>query len=194
MRRQPAHGLSNPSNIEIMEKEITADIGRQRFMFASVALVFLLVDWLSKRLFQGWLETGGPIEVIPGFRLILVHNHGAAFGFLASAGGWQRGFFIAVAAAVIIYLAWRLWMARPEEKLTNIGFAMILGGAAGNLIDRVRHGYVVDFIDIYVRDWHWPAFNVADAAISVGALVVILDSLGLFRIHPSKPSQNGLHR
>ena len=191
MRRQPAHGLNSSSNIEIMEKEMTADIGRQRFIFASVVLVFLLADWLSKRLFQGWLETGGPIDVIPGFRLILVHNHGAAFGFLASAGGWQRGFFIFVAAAVIIYLAWRLWMARSEEKLTNIGFAMILGGAAGNLIDRVRHGYVVDFIDIYVRDWHWPAFNVADAAISIGALVVIFDSLGLFRIHPSKPSQNG---
>ena len=191
MRRQLAHGLNSSSNIEIMEKEMTADIGRQRFIFASVVLVFLLADWLSKRLFQGWLETGGPIDVIPGFRLILVHNHGAAFGFLASAGGWQRGFFIFVAAAVIIYLAWRLWMARSEEKLTNIGFAMILGGAAGNLIDRVRHGYVVDFIDIYVRDWHWPAFNVADAAISIGALVVIFDSLGLFRIHPSKPSQNG---
>jgi signal peptidase II len=191
MRRQLAHGLNSSSNIEIMEKEMTADIGRQRLIFASVVLVFLLADWLSKRLFQGWLETGGPIDVIPGFRLILVHNHGAAFGFLASAGGWQRGLFIFVAAAVIIYLAWRLWMARSEEKLTNIGFAMILGGAAGNLIDRVRHGYVVDFIDIYVRDWHWPAFNVADAAISIGALVVIFDSLGLFRIHPSKPSQNG---
>ena len=191
MRRQPAHGLSSSSNIEIVEKEMTPGIGRQRFVFAVGALVFLLADWLSKRLFQGWLETGGPIDVIPGFRLILVQNHGAAFGFLASAGGWQRGFFIAVAAAVIIYLAWRLWMARPEEKLTNIGFAMILGGAAGNLIDRVRHGYVVDFIDIYVGDWHWPAFNVADAAISIGALVVIFDSLGLFRIHPSKPSQNG---
>ena len=191
MRQQPAHGLSSSSNIEFMKKELTADIGRQRFIFAVFALVFLLADWLSKRLFQGWLETGGPIDVIPGFRLILVHNHGAAFGFLASAGGWQRGFFIGVAAAVILYLGWRLWMARPEEKLTNIGFAMILGGAAGNLIDRVRHGYVVDFIDIYVRDWHWPAFNVADAAISIGALVVIFDSLGLFRIHPSKPSQNG---
>ena len=191
MRRQPVHGLNSSSNIEIMEKEMTADIGRQRFIFASVVLVFLLADWLSKRLFQGWLETGGPIDVIPGFRLILVHNHGAAFGFLASAGGWQRGLFIVVAAAVIIYLAWRLWMARSEEKLTNIGFAMILGGAAGNLIDRVRHGYVVDFIDIYVRDWHWPVFNVADVAISIGALVVIFDSLGLFRIHPRKPSQNG---
>ena len=174
-----------------MKKERNADIGRQRFVFAVFALIFLLADWLSKRLFQGWLETGGPIEVIPGFRLILVHNHGAAFGFLASAGGWQRGLFIFVAAAAIIYLAWRLWMARSEEKLTNIGFAMILGGAVGNLIDRVRYGYVVDFIDIYVRGWHWPAFNVADAAISIGALVVIFDSLGLFRIHPSKPSQNG---
>ena len=165
--------------------------GRQRSIFALVAFVFLVGDWLSKRLFQEWLETGGPVDVIPGFRLILVHNHGAAFGFLASAGGWQRGFFILVAATVIIYLAWRLWMARPEEKVTNIGFAMILGGATGNLIDRLNQGYVVDFVDIYVRNWHWPAFNVADAAISIGAAVVIFDSLGLFRIRPSKKSHNG---
>lgn len=164
-----------------MKRGMSVKPGRQRFIFALVALVFLLGDWLSKRLFQGWLETGGAIDVLPGFRLVLVHNHGAAFGFLASAGGWQRGFFILVAAAVIIYLARRLWMARAEEKVTNFGFAMILGGAAGNLIDRVRHGYVVDFIDISVRGWHWPAFNVADAAISIGAAVVIFDSLGLFR-------------
>ena len=168
-----------------------AKTGRQRNIFALVAFVFLVGDWLSKRLFQGWLETGGPIDVIPGLRLILVHNHGAAFGFLASAGGWQRGFFILVATAVIIYLAWRLWMARPEEKVTNIGFAMILGGATGNLIDRVSQGYVVDFVDIYVRNWHWPAFNVADAAISIGAVVVIFDSLGFFRTRRSKQSHNG---
>jgi len=174
-----------------MEKRMEVKTSRQRFIFALLAFALLLGDWLSKILFQGWLETGGPIDVVPGFRLILVHNHGAAFGFLASAGGWQRGFFIFVAAGVIIYLAWRLWMARPEEKMTNIGFAMILGGAAGNLIDRVRHGYVVDFIDIYVRGWHWPAFNVADAAISIGAVVVIVDSLGFFRPKPSEQTENG---
>ena len=144
---------------------------RQRFIFALLAFALLLGDWLSKILFQGWLETGGPIDVVPGFRLILVHNHGAAFGFLASAGGWQRGFFILVAAGVIIYLAWRLWMARPEEKMTNIGFAMILGGAAGNLIDRVRHGYVVDFIDIKLV----PVFNIADMMINAGVICFILD-------------------
>ena len=165
--------------------------GRQRSIFALLAFFFLVGDWLSKRLFQGWWDIVGSVDVIPGFRLILVHNHGAAFGFLASAGGWQRGFFILVAATVIIYLAWRLWMARPEEKVTNIGFAMILGGATGNLIDRVNQGYVVDFVDIYVRNWHWPAFNVADAAISIGAVVVIFDSLGLFRTRPSKQSHNG---
>ncbi len=174
-----------------MEKRMEVKTSRQRFIFALLAFALLLGDWLSKILFQGWLETGGPIDVVPGFRLLLVHNHGAAFGFLASAGGWQRGFFILVAAGVIIYLAWRLWMARPEEKMTNIGFAMILGGAAGNLIDRVRHGYVVDFIDIYVRGWHWPAFNVADAAISIGAVVVIVDSLGFFRPKPSEQTENG---
>ena len=79
------------------------------------------------------------------------------------------------------YLGWRLWVARSEESVLNLGFAMILGGAGGNLIDRIVYGYVVDFIDIYVENWHWPAFNVADMAISIGAGLVILDSLGLFR-------------
>jgi len=165
-----------------MEKQLGGNrTARHRIAFALVAAMFLAVDWVSKRVFQDWLDSTGPIEVVAGLRFILVHNHGAAFGFLASAGGWQRGLFISVAGAVMIYLAWRLWAARAEEAVVNMGFAMILGGAAGNLIDRVQHGYVIDFIDIHFKAWHWPAFNVADSAITIGAAVVILDSLGLFR-------------
>ena len=170
-----------------MEKQLENNrTARHRIGFALVAVVFFIADWVSKRMFQDWLDSTGPIEVIAGLRLILVHNHGAAFGFLASAGGWQRGLFIFVAVVVMIYLAWRLWAARPAEAVVNMGFAMILGGAAGNLIDRVQHGYVIDFIDIHFKAWHWPAFNVADSAITIGAVVVIFDSLGLFRKTPGK--------
>tara|TARA_B100000686_G_scaffold352066_1_gene452759 strand:- start:3718 stop:4245 length:528 start_codon:yes stop_codon:yes gene_type:complete len=165
-----------------MEKQLENNrTARHRITFAVVAVVFIVADWVTKRVFQDWLDSTGPIEVVAGLRFILVHNHGAAFGFLSSAGGWQRGLFISVAVAVMIYLARHLWVARPEERAVNTGFAMILGGAAGNLIDRVQHGYVIDFIDIHFKAWHWPAFNVADSAITIGAAVVILDSLGLFR-------------
>ena len=170
-----------------MEKQLENNrTARHRITFAVVAVVFIVADWVTKRVFQDWLDSTGPIEVVAGLRFILVHNHGAAFGFLSSAGGWQRGLFISVAVAVMIYLARHLWVARPEERAVNTGFAMILGGAAGNLIDRVQHGYVIDFIDIHFKAWHWPAFNVADSAITIGAAVVILDSLGLFRKKPDR--------
>ena len=96
-----------------MEKQLENNrTARHRIAFALVAVVFFIADWVSKRVFQDWLDSTGPIEVIAGLRLILVHNHGAAFGFLASAGGWQRGLVIFVAGVVMIYLAWRLWAAR----------------------------------------------------------------------------------
>ena len=153
----------------------------QRIRFGLVSVLLLLADWVSKQWFAALLAAAGPLEIFPGLRFILVHNHGAAFGFLASAGGWQRVLFIILAVAIMGYLGWRLWIARPEESVLNVGFAMILGGAGGNLIDRILYGYVVDFIDLYVGDWHWPAFNVADMAITLGAGVVVLDSLGLLR-------------
>ena len=153
----------------------------RRVVCGFTAVLILLADLGSKRWFEDLLTSSGPLEMFQGLRFILVLNHGAAFGFLASAGGWQRGLFIVLAVAVMGYLGWRLWVARSEESVLNLGFAMILGGAGGNLIDRIVYGYVVDFIDIYVENWHWPAFNVADMAISIGAGLVILDSLGLFR-------------
>jgi len=153
--------------------------GNRRSSFALAAALLVVLDWWSKRWFQEALASSGPVEVFQGLRFVLVHNSGAAFGVLASAGGWQRGLLISLAAGVMVYLAWRLWAARPDESRLNLGFAMILGGAAGNLIDRVRYGHVVDFIDLYVGNWHWPAFNVADMAITIGAGLVILDSIGL---------------
>jgi len=153
--------------------------GSRRSSFALAAALLAVLDWWSKRWFQEVLVSSGPVEVFQGLRFVLVYNSGAAFGVLASAGGWQRGLLISLAVGVMVYLAWRLWAARPDESRLNLGFAMILGGAAGNLIDRVRYGHVVDFIDLYVGNWHWPAFNVADMAITIGAGLVILDSIGL---------------
>ena len=153
----------------------------RRILFGLISVLLLLADWVSKQWFEALLGTAGPLDIFPGLRFILVHNHGAAFGFLASAGGWQRGLFIVLAVAIMGYLGWRLWIARSEESVLNVGFAMILGGAGGNLIDRILYGYVVDFIDLYIGNWHWPAFNVADMAITLGAGIVILDSLGLLR-------------
>lgn len=153
----------------------------RHLLFAAISLLIVLLDWGTKQFMQDWLAIENVIEVAPGFRFVLVHNHGAAFGLLSSAGGWQRGLFMGLAIVVSGYLIWRLWLARPSEDFFNLGLVLILGGAIGNLIDRATLGYVVDFIDLYVGDWHWPAFNVADTAITLGALVVVLDSFGIWR-------------
>ena len=117
-----------------------------------------------------------PIEIIPFFNFTLAHNAGAAFSFLADAGGWQRWFFAGLATAVSIFIFLWIRNLKSHEKIMAAGLSLILGGAIGNLIDRVRFGYVVDFIDFYIGDWHWPAFNIADSAISVGAVILILMS------------------
>ncbi|HJP07984.1 MAG TPA: signal peptidase II [Arenicellales bacterium] len=147
----------------------------------SLVAVIAILDVLSKSWAHQLLVGKGSIEVFTGFNLALVHNHGAAFGFLSSAGGWQRSVFIVLAIAIIGYLGSRLWSAQPEETALNIGFAGIAGGAVGNLTDRVSQGYVVDFLDFYAGAWHWPAFNLADIAISLGAGIVVADTFGIFK-------------
>jgi signal peptidase II len=111
--------------------------------------------------------------------LVLVHNTGAAFGFLSSAGGWQNIFFIAIALAASAFILWMSWRLESKDRLLAIALMLVLGGALGNLLDRLIHGYVIDFIDVYYGTWHWPAFNVADSAITVGAALLIADALGL---------------
>ncbi len=110
-------------------------------------------------------------------RLTLVFNEGAAFSFLADAGGWQRWFFAGL--AVVVSIALLLWLKRLEaqERLTGVALSLVAGGAVGNLIDRIAYGHVVDFVDVYWRTWHWPAFNVADSAITVGVILLLLDAL-----------------
>jgi signal peptidase II len=135
------------------------------------------LDQLSKRIAEAGLVLYQPVPVMPFFNFTLMHNRGAAFSFLAGAGGWQRWFFLVLSIAISIGLT--VWLARLRagQTLLAVALALILGGAVGNVIDRAVHGYVIDFIDWYYGQWHWPAFNVADSAISVGAALLIIDSL-----------------
>ncbi|MGY8905528.1 MAG: signal peptidase II [Burkholderiales bacterium] len=142
----------------------------------ALALILVLLDQLSKTLILGYYKLGDSTTITSYFNVVRVHNSGAAFSFLAGASGWQRWFFTGIGLLAAVYL---LWMLKSHSAQTLFAFAMasILGGAVGNVIDRLLHGYVVDFLDFHWAGWHFPAFNVADAAISVGAACLILDEL-----------------
>ena len=129
------------------------------------------------------------IHILPVFKLTVLHNTGAAFSFLDDAGGWQRWFLVLVSSAVSAFVAAWLWRIRKEQKLLAYALAIILGGAIGNLVDRATQGYVVDFFVLYYDAWYFPAFNIADASISVGALLLLLDMF-IHRNH-SKETGNG---
>jgi signal peptidase II len=140
-------------------------------------LVFAL-DIGSKWLVMQTMEYGfaNRIELLPFFNLTYVHNHGAAFSFLSDAGGWQRWLFSVIALGVSGLLAYWMRTTPASQRLINIAYAMIIGGALGNLFDRLVHGYVIDFLDFYIGTSHWPAFNLADSTICLGAALVILES------------------
>ena len=146
-----------------------------RWLWLAVAVIVL--DLATKYAACHFLSYAQPVEVLPFFNLTLLHNTGAAFSFLAEHPGWQRWFFTGIALAVSVFIV--LWMARltPGKTLLGIALALVLGGALGNLLDRVFLGYVVDFIDVHYLNYHWPAFNVADSAITVGAILLIIESL-----------------
>lgn len=143
-----------------------------------VSVVVLLLDQCTKLLADAMLVLHQPVAVVPYLSMYKAYNSGAAFSFLGDASGWQRWFFVALAMIVIGVLV--VWLRRlpAHEVRTSLALSLILGGAAGNLIDRLVYGYVIDFIDVYYDSWHWPAFNVADAAISVGAFLLLLDAFG----------------
>ena len=146
------------------------------WVWLGIALVVLLLDQFTKVLVLGAFQLGDNTPITSFFNLVRVHNHGAAFSFLAGAGGWQRWFFTGIGVAAAIFMVWML-RAHPGQKLFSLAISLILGGAIGNVIDRLLHGYVVDFLDFYWGTWHFPAFNVADAGISVGAALLILDEI-----------------
>ena len=152
----------------------TAGLGLGHWL--AIALVLVLADQFTKILVLGSFQLGEGIPVTGFFNLVRVHNAGAAFSFLAGASGWQRWFFTALGLVAAVVIVWML-KGHPGQRLFCFALACILGGAVGNVIDRVLYGYVVDFLDFHWAGMHFPAFNVADSAISVGAACLILDEL-----------------
>lgn len=142
-----------------------------------LSAVVIVLDALTKSWASAKLALYTPTELVSWLNLHLAHNRGAAFSFLHGADGWQRWFLAGVAAVIsVILLVW-LWQTPRESRRQALALSLVLGGAIGNLIDRVRLGYVVDFIDVHYQGWHWPAFNIADSAITVGIILLLIDGI-----------------
>jgi signal peptidase II len=159
-------------------------------MWLGLALIIIVADQFTKTLILGWFQLGDSRTVTDFFNIVRVHNTGAAFSFLAGAGSWQRWFFVGIGAVASVFIVWML-KSHPGQRLFCFSLTMILGGAIGNVVDRLLHGYVVDFLQFrfavlepVFQGGYFPSFNVADAAISVGAVCLILDEL--IRVRRSK--------
>ena len=142
------------------------------WLWLGIALITLLLDQVTKIAVIGSFQLGESLPMTSFFNMVRVHNPGAAFSFLASSGGWQRWFFTLLGIAAAIFMIWYL-RRHQNDTLLSLAISFILGGAVGNVIDRLVYGAVVDFIDIYYGQWHWPAFNLADSAIVLGAVLII---------------------
>jgi len=146
-----------------------------------VTVVVVILDQLTKYIASSSLELYQQIAVMPMFNWTLLHNPGAAFSFLANEAGWQRWFFAAIALVVSVVIVLWIKKLKQHEKWQAIALALILGGAIGNVIDRIWLGYVVDFIQVYYQQWYWPAFNIADSAIFIGVAMIIIESIREYR-------------
>jgi signal peptidase II len=144
-----------------------------------LSLLAIILDQASKLAVAGSMQLYESIEIMPFFKLTYVHNTGAAFSFLSEAGGWQRWFFAGLALVISVVIAVWLTRLKKHETLLAVALSLILGGAVGNLIDRLVYGYVIDFLDVYYETWHWPAFNIADSAITLGVMLMLAESFGL---------------
>ncbi len=141
-----------------------------------LALIIFIADQLVKTLILSYYKLGDSTYVLSFFNVVRVHNTGAAFSFLSNAGGWQRWFFTGIGVVATIFIVWML-RSHAGQKLFAFALACILGGAVGNVVDRMMHGYVVDFLDFHWGGWHFPAFNIADSGITIGAACLILDEI-----------------
>jgi signal peptidase II len=141
-----------------------------------IALVIIVFDQVTKSLILANFAYGDSVHVTPFFNVVRVHNTGAAFSFLAGASGWQRWFFVGLGAVAAGFIVWML-RSHGGQKMFAWALALILGGALGNVIDRLLHGYVVDFIQVHWADKFFPSFNLADSAITLGAILLIVDEL-----------------
>ena len=142
----------------------------------AIAFIVILLDQFTKTLVIGNFQLHDSRTITSFFNLVRVHNSGAAFSFLAGASGWQRWFFVALGIAASGFIVWML-RSHGGQRLFGWALALILGGALGNVVDRLLHGYVVDFIQVHAGGWYFPSFNIADSAISIGAVLLILDEL-----------------
>ena len=153
---------------------------RPRFFMGKwlgLSALVIVLDQLTKYLAEAKLVYAEPLAVIPSFNLILLYNRGAAFSFLSDAAGWQRWFFVTISLSASVFLVFWLRKLGPQQRLLALALSLVLGGAVGNLIDRLVLGHVIDFIQVYYRNFYWPAFNVADSAITVGAVLLVWDAL-----------------
>lgn len=144
-----------------------------------VTVIVIAIDQYTKRLITGTFELFDRVPVMPYFDLVRLHNTGAAFSFLANASGWQNWFFSGVALAASALILWWLFSQPAGRIIVPFGLTLVLGGAIGNLIDRLQHGYVVDFALLYYDRWSFPAFNIADSAITVGVILMLFDGFFL---------------
>lgn len=158
---------------------------RSALRWVWLSALIVLLDQLSKAWAVEKLVPNAALPLFPGLNFTLVYNTGAAFSLLRDAGGWQRWLFIALAVGIAAFiLAW-LWRLPARRRWLGCALACVLGGALGNLWDRLSLGYVIDFIDVYYAHWHWPAFNIADSALTLGALMLIIDAFWFDRAEVS---------
>ena len=141
-----------------------------------LALLILILDQFTKVMITGYFQLGDSRTVTGFFNLVRVHNAGAAFSFLAGASGWQRWLFTGIGIAAVLLILWML-RSHSGQRLFALALSLILGGAIGNLVDRIAYGHVVDFLQFHYGGWYFPSFNVADSAITIGACALILDEL-----------------
>ena len=168
--------MVNPAPVTPLHaKPASATQSGLRWLWLTVIL--LILDQVSKIYVANNFSLYESIAVMPMFNITYVQNPGAAFSFLSDAGGWQRWFFTAIAVAISGLLIYWLRELNKAQKLLAIAYSLVLSGALGNLIDRVSYGYVIDFLDVYYDQYRWPAFNIADAAICIGAILIIYDAL-----------------
>lgn len=176
--------MHNKSVLKSLFKSMRA----QNIIWLGLSILAIVLDQWSKSIASAHLTYGEAKAVFTGFDWTLLHNHGAAFSFLSDAGGWQRYLFTGMAIMVsVIFVFWLLRLPKHASMLAA-GIALVLGGAIGNLIDRVSLGYVVDFISVYYQNHYFPAFNIADSAITLGTIFLIIDMLFLDKIRQTKNS------
>jgi len=165
-----------PNDEQTNQPKMPASLLGSGLWWLWLSVIAVVLDQVTKLWARDAIELYGKIEILPIFNLTHVHNYGAAFSFLSEAGGWQRSALSILAIAISCLLLWWMRQTPKSNKLLGLSYSLILGGAIGNVIDRVAYGFVEDFIHFYYQTWHFPAFNVADMAISLGAFLLIVDA------------------